>query len=61
MTLAMGTHAFKSRPAGSELLMEHCLALGFRAERAPVRERLAAALGNDLACRLLVALPRARD
>ena len=54
----MGRHGFKGRPAGSELLVEHCLALGFRTERPPVRERLVAALGTDLARRLVVALTR---
>ena len=59
--LSMGSYLLKGRRDGSDLLVEHCLALDFPPPRPPVHDRLVAALGSELARRLVVALTRPRD
>jgi hypothetical protein len=48
------------RALGADLLVEHCLALGFAPERPAARDRLEAALGQELTRRLVDALTRPR-
>jgi hypothetical protein len=55
------SRASKGRRTGAELLVEHCLALGFAPERESARDRLEAALGHELSRRLVVALTRPRE
>jgi hypothetical protein len=44
------------KPRASELLLEHCFALGDGSRRPPAAARLEAVLGRDLARRLVTAL-----
>jgi hypothetical protein len=44
------------KPTASELLLEHCFALGDGTRRPPAAARLEALLGRDLARRLVRAL-----
>jgi hypothetical protein len=44
--------------SGQLLLVEHCLALGTPPDRPPAKDRLEAALGEDLTHRLVFALTR---
>jgi hypothetical protein len=48
------------KPAASERLLEHCLALDSEGGRPPARARLEALLGSELARRLVLALSSAR-
>jgi hypothetical protein len=49
-------HADASKRRAEHRLLEHCAALGDGPRRPPARERLEAALGPELASRLVVAL-----
>lgn len=51
----------RPKPGASELLLEHCFALGEDGRRRPsARDRLEALIGSELARRLVVALSTAR-
>lgn len=49
-----------SKPAASELLLEHCFALDDHDRRPTAEARLEALLGSELARRLVLALSTAR-
>jgi hypothetical protein len=52
----MGAAATTARPRNVELLLEHCLAFDVVRRRPTARARLDAALGTELARRLVLAL-----
>ena len=58
----MSVAVFRPRPLpGENLLVEHCLALGFARRRPSARTRLEETLGRDLARQLVFALTRSRE
>jgi hypothetical protein len=57
----MSVAVFRPRPLpGENLLVEHCLALGFARTRPSARTRLEETLGRDLTQHLVFALTRPR-